>query len=333
LIAKVLDCSPNAVNSEVAHAFFGRLAWLDTDAITSTKAKAQLEKYLYGSQPFWDPAIQLGRDDYSELGQLLTSLPEELHHWMVQFKRGERLYLLTEWLPLVTQKTLYDGFVKKTQQQGDDPLLVFAGVVDRQLTSIKQEYRDDVLAPALNTALASKNTFMLVMMYFNWNAVQEGATREQDLPPVDWFEPISLATRRDCYQRMATYLLNRSNVTGTEDWLSDAIEQAQQANGMQVLSLATTLRQARPQLERAQALKLAGLLLLPLPTQTPFLKPRPENAPDPLALIDSVPEITALLPTAGSTAPADALLDYFGLDLICQGSGADKKLSQSARDS
>ncbi|EFL92600.1 hypothetical protein REG_0412 [Candidatus Regiella insecticola LSR1] len=33
LIAKVLGCSPNAVNSEVAHAFFGRLAWLDTATI------------------------------------------------------------------------------------------------------------------------------------------------------------------------------------------------------------------------------------------------------------------------------------------------------------
>ncbi len=333
LIAKVLGCSPNAVNSEVAHAFFGRLAWLDTESITSVKAKAQLEKYLYGLQPFWDPAIQLGSDDYSELGRLLTSVPEELHHWMVQFKRGERLYLLTEWLPLASQKTLYDGFIKKTQQQGDDALSVFAGVIDRELKSLKQQYRDEVLGRALDTALASKNTFMLVMMYFNWNAVLEGATREQDLPTIDWSEPISLATRRDCYQRMATYLLNSSNVPGSEDWLDDAIEQAQQANGMQVLSLATTLRQARPQLERDQALKLAGLLLLPLPTQTPSLKPRPENAPDPLALIDSVPNITALLPTAGGIAPADALLDHFGLDLICQGSGADRKLSQSALDS
>ncbi|WP_339056433.1 hypothetical protein [Candidatus Regiella endosymbiont of Tuberolachnus salignus] len=333
LIAKVLGCSPNAVNSEVAHAFFGRLAWLDTATITSDKAKAQLEKYLYGPQPFWDPAIQLGSGDYSELGQLLSSIPDELRWWMVQFKRGERLYLLTEWLPLASQKTLYDGFVKQTQQQGDDPLLVFAGVIDRELKSVKQQYRDDVLAPALNTALASKNTAVLVMLYFNWNAVQEGATREQDLPPIDWSEPISLATRRDCYQRMATYLLNSSNAPGDEDWLSDAIEQAQQANGMQVLSLATALRQARPQLERDQALKLAALLLLPLPTQTTLIKPRPENAPDPLALMDSVPEITNLLPAAGSAAPADALLDHFGLDLICQGSGADRKLSQSARDS
>ncbi|AWK13869.1 hypothetical protein SK355_11480 [Candidatus Fukatsuia symbiotica] len=318
LVEKVLGCPANEVTPALVHHFFGRLAWIDESTLTGTSAQAQLEKYLFGINPFWDKEIQLGAGDYSELGGLLTPVPTDLRSWMIQFKRGERLYIAAEWLATVSAADLYDGFAQGEGKKDAAPLLVFTTAFDRLLAPLPHEYQDNLLVPALTKQISSVASWLSIEIYLSKMA---------DASTIDLGEPVSLATRMLFYHKITQYVINPDNGT----WLATDIERAQNAPGMQTLSLAISLRREHSTLKPEQALKIAALLLAPMIIQAGESQ-EVENAPNPLPLIDPLPKLNVLLAASSSTAPADQLFNLIGIDTLCQHNGTQRQLRKSARD-
>ncbi|WP_039908062.1 hypothetical protein, partial [Candidatus Regiella insecticola] len=86
---------------------------------------------------------------------------------MIQFKRGERLYIAAEWLATVSAEALYDGFAQGEEKKDADPLLAFTTAFDRLLAPLPHEYQDNLLAPALTEQISSVATWLSIEIYLS----------------------------------------------------------------------------------------------------------------------------------------------------------------------
>jgi hypothetical protein len=254
LVATVLNCPDGTVTPLMVHQFFARIAWLDESILITPEANAQFEFYVHGYTAFWDEAIVLGAGKYSELGGLLTPVPEDLQHWMVQFKRGERRMPIVEWLALSPASALYNGLAVADHEYSeensveDESHSVFAGVVASLLPSLG-DYEDDVLLLSLTEQLDSTATWVSIEHYLRSIPALDA---EAIALPIDLSTPMSVATRREFFRKIAVYVFNPDN----EPWLDLALENARRAPGMRALSVATALCLEHPELAPELALRV-----------------------------------------------------------------------------
>ncbi|MDB5979664.1 MAG: hypothetical protein JWQ69_679, partial [Pseudomonas sp.] len=259
LVARAWSRSESDITPFWIHQTLHRIAWLNDAHLTSEKARSQLDAYLYGFKEFWDKDIELGEGDYSELGDLFTSVPEDLHMWMVQFKRGLRLAPAPEWFALAPASALYQGLLYGEEKEAtSDTLTVFASVVSRLLPT-HDDYHDEALMHSLTEQLDSPGAWISIVAYLQ--AIPTKATLGLQLQ-IDAAMPLSTATRCDFFRRIAVHVLNPDN----KPWLDQAISQARRAPGMRILSLATSLCVEQSKLTSELALRIASLLLMPLAT-------------------------------------------------------------------
>jgi hypothetical protein len=259
LIARTWARSESDITPFWIHQTLHRVAWLNDAHLTSEKAQSQLDAYLYGFKDFWDKDIELGHGDYSELGDLFASVPEDLQPWMVQFKRGLRLAPAPEWFALAPASALYQGLLYGEKKEAtSDTLTVFASVVSRLLPT-HDDYHDEALMHSLTEQLDSPGAWISIVDYLL--AIPTKATLGLQLQ-IDAATPLSTATRCDFFRRIAVHVLNPDN----KPWLDQAIAQARRALGMRILSLATSLCVEQPKLTSELALRIASLLLMSLAT-------------------------------------------------------------------
>lgn len=322
LVATVLSCPEDAVTPLMVHQFFARIAWLDESILITPEASAQFEFYVYGYTAFWDGAIVLGVDEYSELGGLLTPIPEDLQYWMVQFKRGERSMPVAEWITLSSASALYNGLAVADQEYSEensvesDAYSVFASVVASLLPS-HGDYEDDVLLLSLTKQLDSAATWVSIEHYLRSIPTLDA---EATALPIDLSTPMSAATRREFFRKIAVHVFNPDN----EPWLDLALESARSAPGMRALSAAAALCLKHPELAPELALRVGSLML---PLEHPDLRVV-ASLPDSRVLTMSVPPLSVW-----STArDVNDLFRQLGIDVLCEPKGAARVLRLSARE-
>lgn len=322
LVATVLRCPEDAVTPLMVHQFFARIAWLDESKLITQEARDQLGFYVDGYTAFWDEAIILGEDDYSELGGLLTPIPEDLQYWMVQFKRGESSMPIVEWITLSSASALYNGLAVADHEYSEEnsvesePHSVFASVVASLLPS-HGGYEDDVLMLSLSEQLDSAAIWVSIEHYLRSIPALDA---EATALPIDLSTPMSAATRREFFRKIAVYVFNPDN----EPWLDLALTNARSASEMRALSVATALCLKHPELAPELALRVGSLLL---PLEHPDLQVA-ASLPDVRVLTKSVPPLSAW-----STArDVNDLFQQLGIDVLCEPKDATRVLRFSARE-
>ncbi|MBN6716384.1 hypothetical protein JSY17_20535 [Pseudomonas capsici] len=304
LCADAMALELSEVTPLLVHQFFSRLAWLDESTVGSEAGKAQLNDYLYGLRPYRGEDVVLDLKDYSELGGLLTPVPQDLRLWMVQFRRGARLMSIGEWIAHSSGRVLYNGISAARDEQARAPLSVVYDAISRLLPA--GEYRDSPLSVALDQQLAEIATWWQLEFYLK-------ATSESDPLcaglQIDFLTPTPFACRAEFYRKAVAYALNPDD----EVWLSRAIANAKDAPGMRALSLAIELRFKHAGLTFESAIALATVL-------DPALKSSPEvseSSPASRMLEVHVPH----LDTWSAVRNADELFRELGIGLLCTDSG------------
>lgn len=322
LVATVLRCPEDAVTPLMVHQFFARIAWLDESKLITQEARDQLGFYVDGYTAFWDEAIILGEDNYSELGGLLTPIPTDLQYWMVQFKRGERSMPIVEWITLSSASALYNGLAVADHEYSEEnsvesePHSVFASVVASLLPS-HGGYEDDVLMLSLSEQLDSAAMWVSIEHYLRSIPALDA---EATALPIDLSTPMSAATRREFFRKIAVYVFNPDN----EPWLDLALENARNASEMRALSVATALCLKHPELAPELALRIGSLLL---PLEHPDLQVT-ASLPDVRVLTKSVPPLS----TWSTARGVNDLFQQLGIDVLCEPKDATRVLRFSARE-
>lgn len=318
LIARTWGRSESDITPFWIHQIFGRIAWLNDAHLTSESARSQREAYLYGFNEFWDPDIALGEGEYSELGDLFASVPEDLRLWMVQFKRGARLALASEWFALAPASALYQGLLYGEKKEATSDTLDVLSAVASRLLPTHGDYQDEALMHSLTEQLDSPGAWISIVVYLK--AIPTTATLGLELR-VDTATPLSTATRCDFFRRIAVYVLN----PGNEPWLEQAIAQAKRAPGMRVLSLATSLCARRPRVTSESALRIASLLLMPLAsTDVQAAAPQPSSR----AVSAKVPGLDQWC----STREVEPLFQQLGLQVLSRQQDGKQVLRLSPAD-
>ncbi|GAB7530318.1 deaminase domain-containing protein [Pseudomonas sp. 3A(2025)] len=254
LYADAVGTPLSEITPWLMHRFFARIAWLDESVISSEAARAQLQDFVYGLRPYRDTGVVVDLEDYPLLGELVEPVPEDLRHWMVQFKRGGQLMPLGEWIARSTGHALYNGIFAQRHEATRPSLDVFSDAVAAMVPA--GEYRDKALSGALAKAIGSLATWLTIV--YDLKAIPEGDRPDSRLQ-LDVLTPTSIDSRAGFLRKVAVYVLNPAD----EDWLTVAIANARMAPGLQILSLASALRFRHAQLRFEPAMAMATLLLLP----------------------------------------------------------------------
>lgn len=306
LCADAVGTPVSEITPWVMHQFFARIAWLDESIITNDAARAQLQDFIYGLRHVRDAGVVVDLEDYPLLGELVGPVPEDLRHWMVQFKRGGQLMPIGEWIARSSGRALYNGLFAQRHEPTRAPLDVFCDVIAPMLPA--DEYRDKPVADALAKALGRVATWLDIV--FDLQAIPEDDHPDSRLQ-LDVLTPTSIDSRADFLRKVAVYVLNPAD----EEWLAVAIASARQAPGLQILSLANALHVKQAQLRFEPAMALAMLLL------GPGLQPGLEAG-------DALPTARALnvvVPGLESWSPlrsANELFRQAGIGLLCRPEGA-----------
>ncbi|WP_166359773.1 deaminase domain-containing protein [Pseudomonas akapageensis] len=303
LVASVLNVAQSAVEPGLVHAFFARMAWIDESSVTTPLAKAQLEHLLYRISPLSNEARLLGAGDFSELGQLLSSVPEDLRMWMLQFKHGLRWKPASEWLTHCPVETLQQGLVRHEKTQQQSALTILATVIERLLPTAGQ-FQDEPLATSLTMRLASPLTQQLIEATVQ--AIYPAPAIADSLR-LEWGSTLDNSVRRQFFQKLALHALNSND----EPWVRLALDNARSAPGMQAFSFATLLAQKHPTLSTECCLRL-GSLWLPEPV---------EQASAELEPLSNAQVLSPELPAFTDWCPVSSIDDLFkrvGMELLCE---------------
>lgn len=312
LVSRLKNCPEETLNHVQIHQFFADIAWLNESSLTTPHARAQYDAYLYDADSYWSPAIVLGEGDYSELGELLKPIPEDLRHWMIQFKRGARFAPIVEWISAAPARVLYQGMAAAIDAESP-----FQVVVSR-LFSTQGSYQDKALLDSLTQQLDSSAAWLMIIDSLSAMPLTERGTA---LLPIDMATPISSATRRVFLRQVAEYAMNPDG----QPWLSEAISSAETTSSMRALSLAIRLRQVHPDITSEVALRTASMLLTPvehLETESA------RNLPELHALVSDLSPLNSWNPQCS----ADELFLTLGVDLLSQTEGSARELSLPAHE-
>ncbi|MDO7926093.1 deaminase domain-containing protein [Pseudomonas sp. KFB-139] len=302
LYADAMETPLSEVTPWQVHQFFARIAWLDESTVTTDTARAQLEDYLYGLRSYKSADVVLSLKDYPELGRLLTSVPEDLRLWMVQFKRGARLMSVGEWIARSSGRSLYNGISASRGEKARRALSVCCDVIAALIPP--GEYRDRALWAAIEEKLATIEVWWLLEFYLK--AGSQIASPCEGLQ-LDFLTPTPSASRAEFYRKVVAYAANPDD----EAWLSLAIANAKGAPGMRALSLGTELHCKYSGLAFESAIALAALLL-----QSQLQSSR--------VLDDSLPTCRGLnehvspLDTWSTVHNVDDLFQQLGIGLLCR---------------
>jgi len=320
LYANAMGTSEAEVSPWMLHQFFARIAWLDESGVTTESARRQLENFLYESTPFWGVETVLGRGAYSELGELLTVVPEDLRQWMVQFKRGARLVPMGEWIALSSGRALYNGLAAQQNVLADEGKRTALSRLCDVLSGIvpTNEYRDNALLSSLDEQLKMPRVWTSLIL--NLEAMPRNDRPDANLR-VDLSTHTSVATRVEYFRKIAVYVVNPDN----ERWLVPAIDKAKSASGMRALSLAIKLRFEHSGLAFESAMALAAVLLMPM---SPSKSELGHSLLTSQALNVDIPR----LDTWSTLRGADYLFQQLGIDLLCNGNGKERVLRFTPRD-
>ncbi|KQQ53511.1 hypothetical protein ASF84_16975 [Pseudomonas sp. Leaf127] len=298
----------------LVHQFFARMAWLDEASVTTEAARAQLQAFVYGLRPYREADTVVDLEDYPLLDKLLGPVPEDLRHWMVQFKRGARLMPMGEWISRSSGRALYSGLLAQRHEAGRPAMSVFSEVVAAMVPA--GDYHDQAVSDALEYQLGTLPTWLSIV--FDLQAIAERDHPDSRLQ-LDVLTPTSINSRVECLRKIAAYVLNPTD----EDWLARAIARARQAPGMQLLSLAGELRSRHADLMLEPAMALAAVLLRPVLHRRPVLD---EALPTARALNMQVPGLQAWRTPPG----ADELFRQMGIELLCVACDAAQGLRRPA---
>lgn len=254
LYADAVGTPVSEITPWLMHQFFARIAWLDESVITSDAARVQLQDFVYGLRPYREADVVVDLEDYPLLGELVKPVPEDLRHWMVQFKRGGQLMPIGEWIARSDGRALYSGLFAQRHEATRPALEVFCDVVAPMVPA--GEYRDKAVSGSVEQALGALATWLNIV--FDLEAIPEGDHPDSRLQ-LDVLTPVSLDSRGEFLRKVAVYVLN----PGNKDWLETAIDNARQAPGLQMLSLAGALHLKHAGLGFEPAMALATLLLRP----------------------------------------------------------------------
>ncbi|MEE5115782.1 deaminase domain-containing protein [Pseudomonas alliivorans] len=320
LCADTLHVPEADVSTWLMQQFFARIAWLNESVVVTDTARAQLENYLYVTLPFWGGRVVLGQDEFSELGELLVPVPDDLRLWMVQFRRGARLVPIAQWVAMSPAETLYNGLAAwhavVHTDSGQDAISLFCESFSRLIPTT--QYRDRDLLNWLNLSL-EKTDFWSSFTSSLTGAL--GDERLLDNLQVDLATPTSLATRLDYLRKLASYVVDPDN----EQWLASAIAEARRAPGMRALSLAIRLSFEHSGLAFESAILLASLILFSDLESSLQLN---EALPGSQLLNATVPRLDAWSPLRN----ANQLFARMGIEVLCRSDGADRVLRLSARE-
>ena len=302
LIADVLRIEEGTYTPELAHAFFARMAWIDESSVTTPQAKAQLDDLLYGITPLSNESDRLGTEEFSELGQVLIPVPQDLRMWMLQFKRGLRRQPLAEWLANCPAETLLQGLLSNEQAGNQDALTTLADVIERLLPTAG-EYEDESLARSLSVHLASLSTRQLIeKTVLAIPAIPGPDTLKLELGAV-----LDESVCHLFFKNIALTALKSND----EPWLPLALENAQSAPGMQAFSFATWLAQQHPTLSADCCLRLGSLLFDVSAGQAPAVLAPLSNAH---VLSPRLAEFKSWC----SVSSIDEVFKLAGMELLCE---------------
>ncbi|QHF01107.1 hypothetical protein N015_01260 [Pseudomonas asturiensis] len=320
LCADTLHVPEADVSTWLMHQFFARIAWLNESVVVTDTARAQLENYLYVTLPFWGANIVLGEDEFSELGELLAPVPDDLRLWMVQFRRGARLVPIAQWVSLNPVQTLYNGMAARHAaahtDSGQDAISLFCESFSRLIPTT--QYRDRELLDWLTLSLEKADFWSSLTLSLAVTPDDDALLGDLQ---VDLATPTSLATRAGYLRKLVSYVVDPDH----EQWVESAIADARRAPGMRALSLAIRLSFEHSGLAFESAILLASLLLFSDLESSLQLS---EALPGSQHLDTDVPRLDSWSPLRD----ANPLFTQMGIEVLCHSDGTDRSLRLSARE-
>lgn len=310
LVAAVLSVAPETLTPRHIHHFFARLAWLNEASIKTDTARKQLDNLLFGENMPSTEAARLGKEAFFELGELLAGVPSSLQMWMLQFKRGQRRDLASDWLAQCPAENLLQGL---TAYPLSPALSALASLVTtlEELLPTTAEYEDKALILSRNMHLTQPMMKLRIKALAAASQIPTWVDEDRshdNSPPVEW----SKAHTQDLGVRLLRKVALHAVHENTEAWVKLTLENAQRARGMQAFSFANKLKQVHPSLSRTGCLRLASLLLPLTPTTL---------APSPL---EPLPDSRALMSTPlafndwSDDCSIDELFTNAGFELLCE---------------
>lgn len=285
LVAAVLDVAPDTLTPRQIHQFFARIAWVNEASIKTPTAKTQLEELLFGEKALSAETARLGKDEFSELGELLTGVPDALKTWMLQFKRGERRDIASDWLARCPAENLLKDLTAYELNPAQTALTALT-ITLQEVLPTRTEYEDNALIISRNLQLTQPMMKLRVRVLPGASQVPPLANEDgyrDDSPSVEW----SNAQTQDLGTRLLRKVVLHALDASTEAWVPLTLDNVQRAQGMQAFSFAHTLKQVHPALSTPDCLRIASLLL---PSTPEMAAPSPlEPLPDSRALIETLP--------------------------------------------
>lgn len=310
LVAAVLDVEPDTLTPRHIHHFFARIAWINEASIKTPSARKQLDELLFGEKPLSAEAARLGKGEFSELGELLTGVPDALQIWMLQFKRGEHRDTASDWLAHCPAENLLNDLTAYEANPAQTALTALIMTL-KEVLPTKTEYEDNALILSRNRHLTEPMMNLRVRVLPAASQVptwtDEDRSRD-DRPPVEW----SKAQTQDVGARLLRKVVLHVLDASTEAWVRLTLDDAQRAQGMQAFSFANKLKQVHPALSTTDCLRLASLLLPPTPAAA---SPSPlDPLPDSRALVETLPAFSDWC----AHTLIDDLFTSAGCELLCE---------------
>ncbi|WP_252092014.1 deaminase domain-containing protein [Pseudomonas sp. MWU13-3659] len=322
LVAAVLDVEPDTLTPRQIHDFFARIAWVNEASIKTPAARKQLDALLFGEKPLSAEAARLGKDEFSELGELLTGVPDALQIWMLQFKRGERRDTASDWLAHCPAENLLKGLTAYELNPAQTALTALTMTL-KEVLPTKTEYEDHALILTRNLQLTQPMMNLRVRVLPAASQVPAWADEDRsrdDNPPVEW----SQAQTQDLGARLLRKVVLHALDASTQAWVPLTLDIAQRAQGMQAFSFANKLKQMHPALSATDCLRLASLLLPPTPAE---VAPSPlDPLPDSRALIETLPAFSDWC----THTLIDDVFTNAGCELLCEGKQSERHLLMPA---
>ncbi|MDF9616694.1 deaminase domain-containing protein [Pseudomonas entomophila] len=310
LVAAALDVEPDTLTPRQIHDFFARIAWVNEASINTPTARNQLDELLFGEKPLSAEAARLGKDEFSELGELLTGVPDTLQIWMLQFKRGERRDTASDWLAHCPAENLLKELTAYELNPAQSALMALSITLEKLLPT-SGEYEDNALILSRNLHLTQPLMNLRIRVLPAAAQVPTWVDEDRshnDSPPVEW----SQAQTQDLGARLLRKVVLHALDASTEAWVPLTIENTQRAQGMQALSFANKLKQVHPALSTTGCLRLASLLLPPTPAAA---APSPlDPLPDSRSLVETLPAFSDWC----TYSLIDDLFTNAGCELLCE---------------
>ncbi|PYC18618.1 deaminase domain-containing protein [Pseudomonas mosselii] len=310
LVAAVLGVEADTLTPRQIHDFFARIAWVNEASIKTPAARKQLDELLFGEKPLSAEAARLGKDEFCELGELLTGVPEALQIWMLQFKRGERRDTASDWLAHCPAENLLKGLTAHELNPAQTALTALT-ITLKEVLPTQIGYEDNALILSRNLHLTQPLMNLRVRVLPAASQVPAWADEDpsrDDSPPVEW----SNAQTQDLGARLLRKVVLHALDASTEAWVPLTLDIAQRAQGMQAFSFANKLKQVHPTLSATDCLRLASLLL---PPTSAAAGPSPLTPlPDSRALVETLPAFSDWC----THTLIDDLFTNAGCELLCE---------------